>query len=190
MSHYGRAAAAQLTSNPTPNEAATPRRRVEKTSSAFRSIGEAAEELGLKTYVLRFWETKFSELKPMKRKDGRRFYRPEDMVVLRLLQTLLHEQGMTIKGVQRMFKQHKIADLAAEANVQTIDAEDTGSPRASVAGKSVRDLQDAVQTAVQSGAFRTMVDADVNSDASRDRLSRLLGDLEDLKGRLERSSQG
>ena len=53
--------------------------RAEKSSDAFRTIGEAASELGLKTHVLRFWETKFDDLKPMKRADGRRYYRPEDM---------------------------------------------------------------------------------------------------------------
>ena len=182
MSLRGQAAAASLETTQDASEG-TSRRRIEKSSSAFRSIGEAAEELGLKTHVLRFWETKFSELKPMKRKDGRRFYRPEDMVVLRLLQTLLHEQGMTIKGVQRLFKQRKIADIAADANVQSMQT--LQSPRASVAGQSVRDLQDAVQTAVQSGAFRSLADAEVQDNASSDRLNRLLGDLVDLKGRLD-----
>ncbi len=69
-----------------------------KSADAFRTIGEAATELGLKTHVLRFWETKFDNLRPMKRADGRRYYRPDDMEMLRRLQNLLHVQGMTIRG--------------------------------------------------------------------------------------------
>ena len=70
----------------------------DKSADAFRTIGEAAAELGLKTHVLRFWETKFDNLRPMKRPDGRRFYRPDDMELLRKLQNLLHVQGLTIRG--------------------------------------------------------------------------------------------
>ena len=128
------------------------RRRIEKSEQAFRTIGEAAEELGLKTHVLRFWETKFADLKPMKRKDGRRFYRPEDMIILRVLQSLLHEQGMTIKGAQRLLKERKPEDLLQAST----NSEFSMSETVSVAGRSVRDLQEAVQTAVESGAFREL----------------------------------
>lgn len=156
------------------------RRRVEKSDVAFRTIGEAAEELSLKTHVLRFWETKFNQLSPMKRKDGRRFYRPEDMLVLRALQHLLHEQGMTIKGAQRVLKSQNAIDIL---DGETSALSETVATR-SVAGKSVRDLQEAVQTAVDSGAFRGVEDTPQDG-APRERLNRLLDDLVDLKGRLD-----
>ena len=160
--------------------ARTSRRRIEKSEQAFRTIGEAAEELGLKTHVLRFWETKFADLKPMKRKDGRRFYRPEDMIILRVLQSLLHEQGMTIKGAQRLLKERKPEDLLNA----TTNSEFSMSETVSVAGRSVRDLQEAVQTAVESGAFRD-VESLPAQGAPQERLNRLLDDLVDLKGRLD-----
>ncbi|HEY3889600.1 MAG TPA: MerR family transcriptional regulator, partial [Caulobacteraceae bacterium] len=75
-----------------------------KGPEAFRTISEAAEELGVPQHVLRFWETRFSFIRPMKRAGGRRFYRPQDIIVLRGVQRLLHDEGYTIKGVQRLHR--------------------------------------------------------------------------------------
>lgn len=72
---------------------------------AFRTISEAAEELGVPQHVLRFWEGKFSFIRPMKRAGGRRFYRPQDIQVLRGVRALLHDEGYTIKGVQKLHKE-------------------------------------------------------------------------------------
>lgn len=78
-------------------------RKIEKSETAYRSIGEAAEELGLPTHVLRYWETKFeSFVKPLKRRDGRRMYRVEDIEALKAIQTLVHVQGMTLKGADKL----------------------------------------------------------------------------------------
>jgi len=77
-----------------------------KSPKAFRTISEAAKELGLPQHVLRFWETKFSQIKPMKRAGGRRFYRPEDVELLTRIKTLLHSEGYTIKGVQKLLRQN------------------------------------------------------------------------------------
>jgi DNA-binding transcriptional MerR regulator len=77
---------------------------VEKSPDAFRTISEAAEELSLPQHVLRFWETRFSTIKPLKRGGGRRYYRPEDVLLLRGIRHLLYDQGFTIKGVQRILK--------------------------------------------------------------------------------------
>ena len=76
-----------------------------KGPEAFRTISEAADELGVPQHVLRFWETRFSFIRPMKRAGGRRFYRPQDIVVLRGVQRLLHDQGYTIKGVQKLLRE-------------------------------------------------------------------------------------
>ena len=77
-----------------------------KSPDAFRTISEVAEELGLPQHVLRFWETRFSQLKPMKRGGGRRYYRPHDVELLRGVQHLLYDEGYTIKGVQRILKEN------------------------------------------------------------------------------------
>ncbi len=76
-----------------------------KSAEAFRTISEAADELGVAQHVLRFWETKFSFIKPMKRAGGRRFYRPSDITVLAAVRRLLHQEGYTIKGVQKLYRE-------------------------------------------------------------------------------------
>lgn len=76
-----------------------------KSLHAFKNIGEVAEELNLPQHVLRFWETKFTLIKPVKRGGGRRYYRPEDVDNLRRIQCLLYDDGYTIKGVQKLFKE-------------------------------------------------------------------------------------
>jgi len=84
-----------------------------KSPNAFRTISEAAEVVGAPQHVLRFWETKFSFITPVKRAGGRRFYRPQDIVVLKAVRRLLHDEGLTIKGVQRLHKDQGLARLAA-----------------------------------------------------------------------------
>ena len=76
----------------------------EKSREAFRTISEVAKHLDLPQHVLRFWETKFPQVSPMKRGGGRRYYRPEDVEVLVQIKSLLHEEGYTIKGVQKLLK--------------------------------------------------------------------------------------
>src|ERR1700749_4537812 len=79
--------------------------RPKKPPSAFRSISEVADELHIPQHVLRFWETKFSQVKPLKRGGGRRYYRPDDIFLLRCISDLLYIQGYTIKGVQRLLRE-------------------------------------------------------------------------------------
>lgn len=76
-----------------------------KSADAFRTISEVAEELDVPKHVLRFWELKFPQIKPMKRGGGRRYYRPEDMALLSGIRELLHSEGYTIKGVQKILKE-------------------------------------------------------------------------------------
>jgi DNA-binding transcriptional MerR regulator len=78
---------------------------LEKSPDAFRTISEVAEELNVPQHVLRFWETKFTQIKPMKRAGGRRYYRPADVDLVRGIRTLLYGEGYTIRGVQRIFKE-------------------------------------------------------------------------------------
>src|SRR5258708_24497765 len=86
---------------------------VEKAADAFRPISEVAEELDVPQHVLRFWESRFREIKPMKRGGGRRFYRPDDVGLLRGIRHLLYGEGYTIRGVQRILKDQGIKFVQA-----------------------------------------------------------------------------
>lgn len=80
-------------------------RRGAKSATAFRMISEVATGLNVPSHVLRFWETKFSQVRPLKRGGGRRYYRPEDIALLRNIRTLLYDDGYTIKGVQKLLRE-------------------------------------------------------------------------------------
>ena len=84
---------------------------IEKSPEAFRTISEAGEILSLPAHVLRFWESKFPQIKPIKRAGGRRFYRPGDILILLAIKKLLHESGMTIVGVRRLIRENGIKHL-------------------------------------------------------------------------------
>ena len=77
-----------------------------KSPEAFKTISEVAEELDLPQHVLRFWETRFKQIKPLKRGGGRRYYRPDDVLLLKGIRRLLYSEGYTIKGVQKILKEH------------------------------------------------------------------------------------
>lgn len=102
---------------------ATPARRPGKRASAFRTIGEVAEALDVPAHVLRFWETKFPQLKPLKRGGGRRYYRPEDVSLLRRIRRCLYQEGYTIKGVQRLLNEGSADAERASATPDLVDAE-------------------------------------------------------------------
>jgi DNA-binding transcriptional MerR regulator len=134
-----------------------------KGPDAFRTISEAAVELGVPQHVLRFWETKFSFIRPMKRGGGRRFYRRQDIDILRGVRTLLHEEGYTIKGVQRLHKAQGYKYLLAAAQ----------------GGAPMEASPDALARA------ETAAPTAVLSDTSRQRLSMVLDDLESIKARID-----
>lgn len=87
---------------------------VNKSRAAFRTIAEVAEELGVATHVLRFWETKFPQIKPMKRSGGRRYYRPDDVEIVRTIKDFLYEKRYTIEGVQKVFKEKGLKNILGE----------------------------------------------------------------------------
>ena len=103
-----------------------------KGPEAFRTISEAADELHVPQHVLRFWETKFAFIRPMKRAGGRRFYRPTDIAVLRGVRHLLHDEGYTIKGVQRLHREQGVRRLvsAGEGTVSPAAASPASAPGA------------------------------------------------------------
>jgi DNA-binding transcriptional MerR regulator len=135
-----------------------------KSPNAFRTISEAAEAVGAPQHVLRFWETKFPFIAPVKRAGGRRFYRPQDVVVLKAIRRLLHDEGLTIKGVQRLHKEQGLARLAAY-----------GDPSA------------AFSMDAEPGTTRgeATTEAAAVSRGSQARLTQVLADLESARARLD-----
>ena len=88
-------------------------RRATKSAAAIRTISEVAVELDVPQHVLRFWETKFPQIRPLKRGGGRRYYRPEDLLLLRRIRDLLYGDGYTIKGVQKLLRENGAKALAS-----------------------------------------------------------------------------
>jgi DNA-binding transcriptional MerR regulator len=131
-----------------------------KGPEAFRTISEAAEELNVPQHVLRFWETKFSFIRPMKRAGGRRFYRPQDISVLRGVRRLLHDEGLTIKGVQRLHREEGVKRLIGAG-------EGVAPPARSASLES------------------PLISAEALGAGSRDQLVAALGALEAAKQRLD-----
>ncbi len=118
-----------------------------KGREAFRTISEVAEQLDLPQHVLRFWESKFSQIKPLKRGGNRRYYRPEDVALITAIKKLLHTEGYTIRGVQKLFKAQGIKatvalalgegspeDVASDEDVSNIETAQTNPPSAMNAG--------------------------------------------------------
>lgn len=138
-----------------------------KGPEAFRTISEAAEELGVPQHVLRFWETKFSFIRPMKRAGGRRFYRPQDLVMLRGVRALLHDEGYTIKGVQRLHKEQGMKRL--------LQAAPGHAPSALTGADGAAPLR-----MFTSGGLPEL------SESDRERLEAVLGDLRVAEARLRR----
>jgi len=148
-----------------------------KGPEAFRTISEAADELGVPQHVLRFWETKFSFIRPMKRAGGRRFYRPQDLVVLKGVRSLLHEDGYTIKGVQRLHREQGVKRLLAagrgEAGPEVADSHETP------------DFDEGVLDHGAEAALEAHLDS-----SSEHRLREALSALEAAKARLTRALAG
>lgn len=95
-------------------ESTDARRNGAKSQAAFRTISEVASDLDVPQHVLRFWETKFTQIRPMKRGGGRRYYRPEDVLLLRRIRALLYDDGLTIKGVQKLLREKGVKALIAD----------------------------------------------------------------------------
>ena len=113
-----------------------------KSDQAFKTISEVSQLMDLEPHVLRFWETKFKQIQPIKRARGRRLYRPEDVVLITNIKHLLHDEGMTIKGVQKVLREKGVAALRqGEVALTTAD---TAAPEAAGTGQtqSLRKVQE------------------------------------------------
>ena len=113
---------------------------INKSKSAFRSIAEVTEDLGIAPHVLRFWETKFSQIKPMKTKSSRRYYRPDDVELLALIKELLYERRYTIEGVQKLFKNRSLKDILGTELQKDFFEDDEPAAEQSSAAEAVQEV--------------------------------------------------
>ena len=146
----------------------------DKSPDAYRTISEAGEEAGLPPHVLRFWESKFAQLKPVKRAGGRRMYRRQDVQLLKGLRRLLYDDGYTIKGAQKYLREHGVASVAALADASTPSPDPAldikASPASTEAAAPSDDIPVTLQSAEQPYATRL---SGGQIDLARSALSRL-----------------
>ena len=125
-------------------------RRGGKSPGAFRTISEVSNDLEVPPHVLRFWETKFPQIKPLKRGGGRRYYRPEDVALLRQIRQLLYNDGYTIKGVQRLLKEGALKSTAQLGVATAIEPDKQKQPQNSTTGSrekaALRSIVDELQS--------------------------------------------
>jgi DNA-binding transcriptional MerR regulator len=157
---------------------------LEKSPEAFRTISEAADELDLPQHVLRFWETRFATIKPLKRGGGRRYYRPEDVLLLKGIRHLLYDQGFTIKGVQRILKDQGARHVAAIGNGGAV--EPLPPPTVDDEMEAAVDLADGEDDMVPVVSLSNGLEI---KDSDRDRLNGVLRDLLECKRLLERARE-
>lgn len=150
---------------------------MDKSPDAFRTISEAAEELDLPQHVLRFWETRFATIKPLKRGGGRRYYRPDDVMLLRGIRHLLYDQGFTIKGVQRILKDQGTRYVIAVGEGKPLD-------------EILPMIEQAELASDEAEVEEAMMTASVALDQeARDKLSDVLRELLECKRILERARE-
>ncbi len=131
-----------------------------KAPSAFRTISEVADDLNVQQHVLRFWETKFSQVRPLKRGGGRRYYRPEDVDILKTIHHLLYTQGYTIKGVQKLFREqgkNKVVEKTPVAEPRNNNAPQQGSAQKAAPGMSERQRSVLQSLAVELKELRALI---------------------------------
>jgi DNA-binding transcriptional MerR regulator len=126
----------------------------DKAEGAFRTIGELAKELGLPQHILRYWETRFPQLRPLQRAGNRRYYRPADVTLVRRIDTLLNKEGYTVRGVQQLLSR----EGAAPAFVSTAAPEPLASSESSAAPRraALQDIRDSLASALIDDAQITM----------------------------------
>jgi len=163
----------------------------QKSPEAFRTISEVAAELEVPQHVLRFWETKFTPVKPLKRGGGRRYYRPEDVLLLKGIRHLLYDQGFTIKGVQKILKDQGARHVAAIGNGGNAD----GLPLP-LADASMAEAEGEVEIVIANGVDHDSTPPSTPvfistglDDHDRERLNAVLRDLLECKRLLERARE-
>jgi DNA-binding transcriptional MerR regulator len=149
---------------------------MDKSPEAFRTISEVAEALDVPPHVLRFWETRFAQVKPVKRGGGRRYYRPEDVKLLRGIRGLLYDDGMTIKGVQKILRERGVRHVIGLGTPPEVEPAPPPAkkPRAAANGAPAAPQPDLFDAAARpAGAARRPLD--------KAALKRLLAELLELR---------
>ncbi|MEZ5667266.1 MAG: MerR family transcriptional regulator [Alphaproteobacteria bacterium] len=162
--------------------------RTIKSPSAFRTISEVAGEIDVPQHVLRFWETKFNQVKPLKRAGGRRYYRPEDVALLGRIRSLLYEEGYTIKGVQKLLRSGGVRALegggAAGDQAELAEDEADSGAAAGPEGRASAPAADEAMPAAAAPAARAAAALPDDVEAELRSLRRELGMLRDqLRGK-------
>ena len=160
----------------------------EKSPEAFRTISEVSDELELPQHVLRFWETRFAQVKPMKRGGGRRLYRPDHVALLRGIKALLYDDGLTIKGVQKMLRENGSKTVIARGKADaalSLEITDEAAAEALPDGMLPLDLPE--DTPDRLAKLKTKVNPGSDSDADFDpaKIRKSIGRLEAVLARLE-----
>ena len=154
----------------------------QKAAGAFRTISEVADELGVPQHVLRFWETRFFQVRPLKRGGGRRYYRPEDVALIKKIHTLLYTEGYTIKGVQKLLKGMSKAQLLAETGMATPS---TGVTEAN----AIAVQEPANETGADAGAIPMAALTKVGlTEAQRSALHAALAELKSLQDMVKKAA--
>ena len=125
----------------------------DKAEGAFRTIGELAQELGLPQHILRYWETRFPQLRPLQRAGNRRYYRPSDAALVRRIDTLLNKEGYTVRGVQQLLNREDVTPAGPEP--APTPAAPVESPRRAQ-GAELRNIRDLLASALIEDARMTM----------------------------------
>jgi DNA-binding transcriptional MerR regulator len=174
------------TAEAAPSHAARPRPK--KAATAFRTISEVADELHIPQHVLRFWETKFAQVRPLKRGGGRRYYRPDDIALLRRVSELLYIQGYTIKGVQRLLRENggRLTDDLPPPNPD--DREEEEAPPPSVGRRDpelpIPGLPPSAAPSVRAAGRPREMRAESDADRLRSVLTEMLRELEAIRALL------
>jgi DNA-binding transcriptional MerR regulator len=166
---------------------------LDKAPDAFRTISEVADDLDIPQHVLRFWETRFAQIKPMKRSGGRRYYRPDDVDLLRGIRRLLYGEGYTIRGVQRILKEHGVKSVQGLVDGSTAlpalgapgddaMAEHAGDEEAIVDAGEEEDEAASGRSTLRANAAPPVASADntARADARKLDIARLQAALQDL----------
>ena len=161
------------------------RARGHKSASAYRTISEVSDELEIPQHVLRFWETRFTQVRPLKRGGGRRYYRPEDVRLLQRIQKLLYEEGYTIKGVQKLLREGRIVSTEAGSRKPVTGPLFADAGPAEMTGRSSGDTDTEQPAPVDPVVdYGGQPDTTGLSNTVRSELTDILGELRSLRAML------
>lgn len=160
--------------------------RMAKSPDAFRTISEVSEALDVPQHVLRFWEAKFTQIKPLKRAGGRRYYRPDDIDLLKGIRALLYGEGFTIKGVQKVLREQGAKHVT---EIGRVGVKDAGLKRDGEAGSASAPMLAGAMPTVEQVNLSSEQPSETLLAEQRERLENVLDELLNLREMLQRRPQ-